>query len=532
MDNETSEQNDSKVYLIGGGIASLAAAAFLIRDAKVPGRNIVILEQLDRLGGSLDGAGSAEEGYVLRGGRMIESKYVCTYDLFSSIPTLDGAKTVTQEIFDWNKLMQTSSKCRLVRAGRRIEAPEYGLGEEHIQGLERVAVEPEAMLGNSSIADQFRPSFFETNFWMMWCTTFAFQPWHSAVEFKRYLLRFTHMVAGFNRLHGIMRTVYNQYDSLVRPLRKWLAERGVQFELNVRVTDLALREDAGKKRVDRILYKRRGVSDEVKVGNNDYVIVTLGSMTDASSLGSMDCAPVLNGKTDGGAWTLWEKIAAGRPEFGRPCAFSDRVDQSKWISFTATLRDPSFFRLVRDFTGNVPGEGGLITFADSPWLASIVLPHQPHFIGQAEDVEVFWGYGLHVDRLGDFVKKPMSACTGREILTEILGHLHIKQEAAQILKTSICIPCMMPFITSQFLTREKGDRPQVVPSGTANLAFTGQFCELPSDVVFTVEYSIRSAATAVYSLFELEREPPAVYKGQYDPRVLFKAFKTLHEMTV
>ena len=277
MDNDQSiDQNDSKVYLIGGGIASLAAAAFLIRDAEVPGRNIVILEQLDRLGGSLDGAGSAENGYVLRGGRMIESKYVCTYDLFSSIPTLDGAKTVTQEIFDWNQLMPTSSKCRLVRDGRRIEAPEYGLSEEDIQSLERLAIEPEAMIGNRSIADQFRPSFFETNFWLMWCTTFAFQPWHSAVEFKRYLLRFTHMVAGFNQLHGIMRTVYNQYDSMVRPLQKWLAEREVQFELNVRVTDLLLREEAGQKKVDRILYKRRGLSDEIKVGNDDYVIVTPG----------------------------------------------------------------------------------------------------------------------------------------------------------------------------------------------------------------------------------------------------------------
>jgi len=530
--DHTTETNDSKVYLIGGGIASLAAAAFLIRDAEVPGRNIVIMEQLDRLGGSLDGAGSAEDGYVIRGGRMIESKYVCTYDLFSSIPALDGSKTVTQEIFDWNELMPTSSKCRLVRAGRRIEAPEYGLSEEHIQGLEWLALEPEAMLGNSSVAEQFRPSFFDTNFWLMWCTTFAFQPWHSAVEFKRYLLRFTHMVAGFNRLHGIMRTVYNQYDSMVRPLQKWLAGHGVQFELNVRVTDLALREDAGKKRVDRILYKRRALSDEIKVGDDDYVIVTLGSMTEASSLGSMDSAPVLNGKTDGGAWTLWEKIAAGRAEFGCPCTFTDRIDQSKWISFTATLRDRSFFRLLRDFTGNVPGEGGLITLADSAWLASIVLPHQPHFIGQPEDVDVFWGYGLHVDKPGDFVKKPMSACTGREILTEILGHLRFQGETAEILKTSSCIPCMMPFITSQFLTREKGDRPQVVPSGTTNLAFIGQFCELPNDVVFTVEYSIRSAATAVYSLLELDREPPAVYKGQYDPRVLLKAIETLHEMAV
>ncbi len=86
------------------------------------------------------------------------------------------------------------------------------------------------MLGKSSIADQFDANFFKTDFWFMWCTTFAFQPWHSAVEFKRYLVRFAHMVSGFERLEGIMRTVYNQYDSLVRPLKKWLDERGVVFE--------------------------------------------------------------------------------------------------------------------------------------------------------------------------------------------------------------------------------------------------------------------------------------------------------------
>ena len=188
--------------------------------------------------------------------------------------------------------------------------------------------------------------------------------------------------------------------------------------------------------------------------------------------------------------------------------------------------------MVRDFTSNIPGEGGLITFADSPWLASIVLPHQPHFIGQPETVEVFWGYGLHMDRPGDLVKKPMSECTGREILTEILGQLHIGNDAAQILESSICIPWTTPFITSQFLTREKGDRPQVIPSGTANGLSPASFANCPMTFVFTVEYSIRTAATAVYSLLQLDREPPPVYKGQYDPRVLFRAFKTLHQMAV
>lgn len=523
---------ETNVYLIGGGIASLAAAVFLIRDGDIPGHKITIFEQLEHLCGSLDGAGSPQEGYVIRGGRMLESKYVCTWDLFSSIPTLDESKTVTREIFDFNDTLKTSSKSRLFRSGHREDAPEFGLSEKHILILERVMLEPEAMLGTSSIAEQFDSLFFQTNFWIMWSTTFAFQTWHSAVEFKRYLLRFTHMVVGFNRLQAIMRTVYNQYDSMIRPLFKWLEHHGVRFDVETRVSDLGFSEDADGKRVNRILCERDGSRLEIGVRPEDRVMVTLGSMTEGSSLGSMESAPVLNGKRDGGAWTLWEKIAAGRPELGRPSVFTDHIDESKWVSFTTTLRNPDFFRMVRDFTGNVEGEGGLVTFAESSWMMSIVLPHQPHFAGQPEDVNVFWGYGLFVDKPGDFVKKPMSACTGREIMTEVLGHLRIESETSRIMESLVCIPCMMPFITSQFLRRAKGDRPPVVPEGWTNLAFTGQFCEIPDDVVFTVEYSIRSAQTAVYKLLGLKREPPTVYKGQYDPRVLFKAFATLHDVGV
>lgn len=70
------------------------------------------------------------------------------------------------------------------------------------------------------------------------------------------------------------------------------------------------------------------------------------------------------------------------------------------------------------------------------------------------------------------------------------------------------------------------------PDGSKNLAFVGQYCELPDDVVFTVEYSIRSAQMAVYSLLGLEREPPPVYKRQFNPRVLLEAFQALHELGV
>ncbi|WP_248312925.1 oleate hydratase [Burkholderia ambifaria] len=524
------DRDNSRFYLVGGGIASLAAAAFLIRDGDIRGCNITIIEALDRLGGSLDGAGSSKEGYVIRGGRMLESKYLCTYDLFSSIPTLDKRSSVTREIFDWNETMQTASKSRLVRDGRRVNKPPFGLDEGHIVALERMSMEPERMLGDSRISDHFNTGFFTTNFWLMWCTTFAFQPWHSAVEFRRYLLRFAHMVSGFNQLQGIMRTVYNQYDSLVRPLEKWLDERGVRFESNTRVTDLVLSRTEGETRVEQIVCERDGATTRIAVREGDCAIVTLGSMTEGSSLGGMDRPAPLNGRADAGAWALWEKIAAGRPAFGRPAAFSDHINESKWLSFTATLREPALLQRIRDLTGNVPGEGGLITFTESNWLMSIVVPHQPHFPGQPEDVGVLWGYGLFVDAPGNFVEKPMAACTGREIMIELLGHLRLDEQADDLLARLTCIPCMMPFITSQFLARRDGDRPQVMPEGTANLAFVGQFCELPDDVVFTVEYSIRTAQTAVAALLDLDRRPPAVYKGQYDPRVLYRAFTTLHDV--
>lgn len=524
--------DSAATYLVGGGIASLASAAFLIRDGDVQGHTITILEESSRIGGSLDAAGSATDGYVMRGGRMLESKYLCTYDLFSSIPTLDGARTVTKEIFDWNETMKTASKARVFRNGQRVDAPSFGLSENHILTLERLAIEPEHFLGRTTISDQFDPRFFKTDFWHMWCTTFAFQPWHSAVEFKRYLVRFTHMVSGFNSLTGIMRTVYNQYDSMVRPLCKWLEERGVNFILNSTVTDLVLAYTETGFSVEKIIVKESATLKEIGVTERDRVIVTLGSMTESSSLGSMDSPAVLQGKADGGCWSLWEKIAAGHTMFGRPSNFADHIDQSKWMSFTTTLHDPKFFQLIRDLTGNVPGEGGLITFPESNWLASIVLPHQPHFIGQPEGVQVFWGYGLFVDIPGNFVQKPMNACTGREMMTEILGHLRCKEHSEPILDTCTCIPCMMPFITSQFLPRSKGDRPQVIPKGSKNLAFVGQYCELPDDVVFTVEYSIRSAQTAVYSLLGLDRKAPPVYKGQFNPRVLLEAFLALHEIGV
>jgi oleate hydratase len=260
--------------------------------------------------------------------------------------------------------------------------------------------------------------------------------------------------------------------------------------------------------VTGITYTASGNSEHVEVDANDLVFFQNGSMTDASSLGSMTTPPKKMTKNDSQGWALWEKLAAGRPEFGKPSAFNTSIPESYWESFTVTLKDTRFFDMMETFSGNKAGTGGLVTFKDSRWLMSIVLAHQPHFANQPDDVQVFWGYALHPDRIGDFVNKSMSDCTGEEILRELCGHLNFDQNEA--FSKAICIPCRMPYITSMFMPRTGDDRPLPVPKNSKNLAFVSQFVEIPEDVVFTVEYSVRVAQTAVYELLNIDREIPPI----------------------
>jgi oleate hydratase len=512
-----------KMYLVGGGIGSLAAAAFMIRDGSVPGDSISIFETASVMGGSLDGAGDPAAGYSMRGGRMLTTdNYECTWDLYKTIPSLnDSGKTVFEETVEFNEKYKAHSMARLVD-GRRAKVPVKSMGfsmQDRVELL-KLSQTGEDALAASSITDWLSPGFFETNFWYMWSTTFAFQPWHSAVEFKRYLHRFLLEFSRIETLAGVKRTVYNQYDSLVLPLQTWLVAKGVHLVPDCTVTDLDHTIEEGAFVVTGIHCARQAQKQVIPVNKDDLVFVQNGSMTDASSLGTMTSAPPGLTKTDSGGWTLWEKLACGRPEFGHPEVFNSCIAQSYWASFTTTLKSPAFFDRMTQFTGNEPGTGGLVTFKDSNWLMSIVLAHQPHFLNQPAGVQVFWGYSLFPDRVGNFVAKPMADCTGEEILRELCGHLRFDFETVE---TANCIPCRMPYITSMFMPRSLADRPLPVPRGSRNLAFISQFVEIPDDVVFTVEYSVRAAQMAVYQLLHVDREIPPVTPHDKSLHVEFEA---------
>ncbi len=225
----------------------------------------------------------------MRGGRMFTSdNYECTWDLFKTIPSLSNAgQSVYDETIAFNEKYHSHAQARLVDRERGIvPVKSMGFSMQDRERLFSLVRADEDSLGRTRITDWFDPDFFSTNFWFMWSTTFAFQPWHSAVEFRRYLHRFMLEFSRIDTLAGVKRTIYNQYDSLVLPLKTWLEAHGVKISMDCRVTDLEHKYEDGKFVVTGIECLRLGQPEKMLVNAGDFVFVQNGSMTDASSVGS------------------------------------------------------------------------------------------------------------------------------------------------------------------------------------------------------------------------------------------------------
>jgi oleate hydratase len=518
----------TQVYIVGGGIAGLAAAAFAVRDAKVAGGNVHVFEVMDIAGGALDGIGTPE-GYVARGARKYNyPAYNCTWNLFESIPSvIDPKNTVMDEIREFNEKYPKNIKTRLV--GKNQTCVEQGdLSATDAEALSRFYKMPESLLDGKKISDFFPPEFLQNNYWHVWASMFGFETWHSAIEYQRYLRRFVHEGGRDKPEQAKVSTTYNQYDSQVLPLVNWLKSQGVVFDMGCRVSDMDFKAARGEITVSKIHYTRAGEQKEISLTDEDVVLVTNGSKVADSRAGSMDDpAPVEMGKLDG-SWTLWENMITSLKharqtagalrseepvEFGNPAVFCGNINRTKWIVFSVTARDDRFLKSYEAFTGNADGDADLVTLKDSNWYMSVHVPKQPQFPDQPEGVLFWMGYGLIQDKEGDYVKKKMPDCSGREILTEVCKQFGFDADLPHILETSTCIPSMMPYDTAHFMPRKNSDRPRVVPPGSTNLAFIGQFVEIPDECSFLVEASIRAAMIGIYTLLDVQKEVPPIYRS-------------------
>jgi len=526
----STNNSEKHAYFVGGGLASLAGAVYLLEDGGFKGENIHIIEALPILGGSNDGAGSKEKGFICRGGRMLnEETYENFWDLTSRIPSLEVPNiSVKDEILAFDHANPTNAQARLIdKDGNRLPVTDMQFDTKDRMKMVKLFFTDEDELDNVTIRDWFDDHFFTTNFWYMWQTTFAWQEWSSIFEFQRYMKRMLLEFSRINTLEGVTRTPYNQYESVILPIKKYLDKYNVDFSLRKTVTDLHFKDNDNITVSEVECVNAEGNTEIIAVNEDDLVFFTNGCITDNSNNGDYKTpARYLPGNPP--SFALWRKIADKKPgRLGNPDPFFTKPDETKWYSFTPTFKGNKMLKLIEEYSGNKPGSGALMTFKDSSWRMSIVVAAQPHFKAQGDDTTILWGYGLYPDAIGDFVKKPMIDCTGEELLTELIHHLHFEQHEADIKESVInVIPCMMPYIDALFQPRAKADRPAVVPEGSTNLALISQFVEIPEDMVFTEEYSVRAARSAVYTLLGLDKKVAPVTEYWKRPDVLAKAIHT------
>ncbi|MBF7139401.1 oleate hydratase [Pediococcus pentosaceus] len=553
-----------KAYMIGTGIANLAAGIYLIRDGGWSGNQITMFG-LEKHGAN-DGAAVADyeqeyenqslsnnRGYLAKGGRMLnEETYENLWDILRSVPSLDNpGQSVTDDILNFDHAHPTHDVARLMDKKNGIRnnggADDYNRMQFNNKDrylLSKLMMMPESKedkLNDISIAEWFAesPHIFSTNFWYMWETTFAFKKESSAMELRRYMNRMILEFSRINTLEGVTRTPYNQFESIILPMRKYLADQGVEFINNRKITafnfkDTPLRDDII---VTGLEYEdvESGETGKIEVDENDLVFDINGAITDSSSMGDFN-TPVRENMEYAPSAALWKQATEHFYNLGNPDKFFNDRAQSEWMSFTVTTNNHYLVNEISRITQQEPGNA-LNTWVDSNNLLSIVVHHQPHFHAQKENETVFWGYFMFPRKNGDYVDKPVIEMTGKEMLQELLGHLSEVDRAAdniinheeEIMDSIVnVIPVYMPYASALFNQRAVGDRPDVVPKNSKNLAFVSQFAEMPFDMVFTEQYSIRAAQKAVYHFMGIpESQMTPVHHYEKDPKVLLKATKTM-----
>ena len=527
-------------YLIGSGLAALSAACFMVRDGQMKGEHIHVLEKDPIPGGACDGYKYQDIGYVMRGGREMDNHFECMWDLFRSIPSIEDENvTVLDEYYWLNKHDPNYSLCRAtVNCGEDAHTDgKFGLSDKGAMEILKLFMTPDEQLYDKKITDFFDDEVLNTNFWLYWRTMFAFENWHSALEMKRYLQRYIHHIGGLPDFTALRFTRYNQYESMILPMVKYLESYGVQFHYGVKVTNVAFDCANGKKQATRIDTLRDGHEECIDLTENDLVFITNGGCVENSTIGSQTTvAPLKFDLKEGGGWDLWRKIAVQDPSFGHPDKFCYDPELSNWMSATITTLDQRIVPYIKKickrdpFTGKVV-TGGIVSVKDSSWLLSWTLNRQQQFRDQPKDQLCVWVYSLFSDKPGDYVKKPMRECTGEEICQEWLYHIGVPVDQIEDLAANSAntVPCMMPYIDAFFMPRAAGDRPDVVPEGAVNFAFIGQFAETKRETIFTTEYSIRTGMEAVYTLLNVDRGVPEVWGSVYDIRDLLDATVKLRD---
>ncbi|AEJ52767.1 MULTISPECIES: oleate hydratase [Streptococcus] len=528
-----------KAIMIGAGLSNMAAAVYLIQEGKWSGDQITFYA-LDNYG-SNDGSPTQDvkddywnknhpmenqKGYIARGGRMLNYRtYVDLMDLLDRVPSMtEPGLTAAKDTRQFDAAHPTYDKARLLAGGQGIvDGGKLGLNNKSRKLLTQLIMMPDSQeekLDNITIADYFKDNteFFESNFWFMWETTFAFRTRSSAQELRRYMHQMIYEFTQIEHLVGVNRTRYNQYESIMKPLINYLEKEGCHIVLNRRVVDWKFKDSKMQDEITvtglHMVNTKTDENEFVPVDDDTAVIFTNGSITDSATLGDFN-TPAAENMDYGAASSLWKKASDHFYNLGNPDKFFADRDASEWVSFTLTTKNHLFLNEIARITTQEPGNALNSFISTEPVTPlgqkdvtmSIVVHHQPHFTSQKPNETVLWGYFLYPRRHGEIIDKPYIEMTGKEMLQELIGQLskvdpgpiNISEKEEEIMGSVInCIPVYMPYASALFNNRAKSDRPKVIPKHSTNLAFTGEFVEQPYQMIFTENSAVRSGEIAAF----------------------------------
>lgn len=510
LEEKTKTLTQKNAYITGGGISALASALYLVRDCGMMPANVHIFTT------GTPNTGSERTGYICRRGKLINTKDSLNFfDLVSDVSSLDIPDlTVCDEILNIYRSTPISRSITLIDKDNNVtDISKLRLSRQHAHAITSLIEAKENTLGAVPLCDVLPQDFFLSSFWKVISAAYGFNTTSSAYELVRCIEHIDSLLA------GTIPSEFDRYDEIILPLTAHLKKIGVDVRESAYVTDI----DFEGGRADAIHFVDNAVRKTHYMNDGDIVIMPTDNMGRCESVGSFnEPAPDMYVSD----YDLWYNLSKKSDAFKDPSDFFNEMNGAHTEEFTVTLSNRLLPELIDKVTCGALGSDGVIVLDNSSWKMTICAIPSTHFKNQSEDVTVLWGTASEYSNLGEKSGKPMTCCSGAEILYELVSCLNLDEVWDDIRETVInVIPCHKKY--GNAVLSPVDSKLEIIPTGISNLAVSGDFAQSDNDTVLSEEYSVTTARKAVYKLMKTNRK---MFESK--PRSLREIRKSLKKLSV
>lgn len=488
------------IYIIGGGLAGLSCAYYLIHDCEIPGECIHIFEDSSNPGGKYNIGGSITEGYICTTPALFSSKDKTLLSLLKNLPSSRFEDmTVFEEISNYSSTFPINEKKRLAGKKGKSET-RFKISILSLTRIKSLICERDENLADISIEKYFSrcKEFLKSNLWELISSGYYMKKSSSVLELKYILKSYASNFLDLFNMKTTIRSQYNMQETVINPLVDYLKENKTEILCGCTVTDADFAESENQ--ITALHYSDNGTQKSIYLNSNDLCFITNGAVSECASLGDAVFS-VDKTEENAASISLWKNISLKRDMFGNPDAFKNYPD-SKIVSFTITTDSSLLYDSIEKFTSNTDNSGVMTTFKESPWGLTLLTVPQPYFSSQTDKIYVICGYALNTDTNGKFINKTVKQSNGSEILYEIIHLLGLKDIYEELAEDTInVIPCLLPYALASSAPHNYNDKPLSISNNYKNFAFIGQFTRTDEGgITHSSDYVVRTSKNAAYHL--------------------------------